>query len=287
MKMIHYLTIFIVLILTGSAGFSTESIFPPGIDQRWYAKHYAALEEPPIWPLAKLDSTHTIYRYLDLPTWGNPLLIRVDEDEHGKKQLTFKKLSGDGGYEPVGSLKENKIIPMSDEDFAIFTNLLIRADFWMLPNELPDQPGFDGSRAIMEAVVNGRYHIVDWWSPEFGSFALACAHLQKLCLPDELIPPATLYNMDPKGLSLSIGQEDLIQKAKEWKTEEQARAYLGSPHAEEIDSAGKNLFYIISQGAILALRFDNNGIKTKALYYPKQENGQHRPPEGRGEAPRP
>ena len=40
--------------------------------------------------------------------------------------------------------------------------------------------GNDGAQWILEGMKDGRYHVVDRWSPDGGDYRAACLHLLKL-----------------------------------------------------------------------------------------------------------
>jgi hypothetical protein len=81
-------------------------------------------------------------------------------------------LDGAGGYAPGKVLKrvERALSPVERE--KLMANLS-RIDFWRMETN-SGGAGLDGAQWIMEGVHDGRYHVVDRWSPESGAYREAC-----------------------------------------------------------------------------------------------------------------
>lgn len=60
--------------------------------------------------------------------------------------------------------------------------LLDQSCYWQLRPEIDDS-GLDGAQWILEGVKEGRYHVVDRWTPQIGDFREACLYLLKLSNP--------------------------------------------------------------------------------------------------------
>jgi hypothetical protein len=126
-----------------------------------------ALKEEPLPPKTR-DKKSEIYRFTCLRTFHNPFSVRIDVVKGGKGILTRKLTSGKGGYEP-GSLKEKQSMDLSSAAIETLQDLIDKISFWKLPTTRTDVAGLDGSQWIVEAVKNGRYHVVDRWSPDSGT----------------------------------------------------------------------------------------------------------------------
>ncbi len=148
-----------------------------GTCDRWYAKHLRAMREPSLWKSSK-DTSKQSYRFLWLRTFHHPVSARLEVAKDGTAQLFVKVLSGQGGYEP-GHAILNRNSKVSKEAVDHFLELLQKADFWNLPTEEPETNviGNDGAQWIIEGVTGGRYHVVDRWSPDEGSFRKAALFL--------------------------------------------------------------------------------------------------------------
>jgi hypothetical protein len=85
----------------------TQDFFPDGVfgEQRddplsyagWYEKFLCSMGEVPLYPPAA--DVANVYRFLLLPTFDKPLLVRVTANEHGWS-LVSKTNDGAGGYAP-------------------------------------------------------------------------------------------------------------------------------------------------------------------------------------------
>lgn len=84
-----------------------------------------------------------IYRIMILPTWGNPIVVRVQR--HGELySLSARRLDGQGGYDP-GKLAESKAIDLGADDSKSLAVLIQNLDFFQLPAE-DHVRGFDGDQ---------------------------------------------------------------------------------------------------------------------------------------------
>jgi hypothetical protein len=179
MKRISYI-ILTALILNGCATPAQQgnrAYFPPAVFEsrpdlnafidRWYSGQLRALEEDPLLPKTK-DKNNEIYRFTCLRTFHNPFTIRIEVVKGNQGILIRKSTSGKGGYEP-GSLKESQSTDLSKAAIKTLHDLIDKIGFWDLPTTRTDIMGLDGSQWIVEAVKDGKYHIVDRWSPDPGT----------------------------------------------------------------------------------------------------------------------
>ena len=170
--------IILTTLLLGACAAQQEhkSYFPPAVfDSRpdknaffemWYSGHLRALEEEPL-PQKSRDKKKEIYRFTCLRTFHNPFSIRVDVIEGGKDILIRKVTSGQGGYDS-GTLKETQSIVLSRKASETLREVIDKIGFWDLPTT-KRVVGVDGSQWIVEAVRNGRYHVVDRFTPRPGT----------------------------------------------------------------------------------------------------------------------
>jgi hypothetical protein len=129
------------------------------------------------------------YRFLWLRSFHHPVAVRVWRSgaEHF---LVVKQLSGAGGYAP-GRLSVDRTRQLSNDEWDEFVRLLDGICYWQMPAE-DSRLGNDGARWILEGMKDGRYHIVDRWSPDGGDYRAACLHLLKL----------SGLGIDPKGVDV-------------------------------------------------------------------------------------
>jgi hypothetical protein len=107
-----------------------------------------------------------VLRALYLPTWGRPVAVRI-EKRAGDVVYRSVMLSGSGGYDP-GKIKKTTTRHLSKAEFETFLRELENSGFWALaPHD--DVLGLDGAQLIIEAVKDGRYSLVERWTPEHQS----------------------------------------------------------------------------------------------------------------------
>jgi hypothetical protein len=152
-----------------------ESYFPKGafsdysrVDlgrAEWYSKHLKALSEPSLLVLAKNPKLES-YRFIWLRTFDHPVTVRLDIRADGLGNLSTKVASGTGGDEP-GQIIENTSRPLTQEQTKIFLDRIKQTRFWNLPS-YENSSGKDGSQWIVEGIKEGKYHVVDRWTPGKG-----------------------------------------------------------------------------------------------------------------------
>lgn len=133
---------------------------------RWYVSHLLAMEEKPL--SSPATDQPDVYRLLFLPTFRPPAVVRLPIDS-GAWHAVYKRSDGRGGYES-GRLVSETRRTLSPKQAAEFSRLLEQAGFWEMPSS-EDSAGCDGSRAVLEGVRSGRYHVVDRWSPHGTPYA--------------------------------------------------------------------------------------------------------------------
>ena len=141
----------------------------------WYGKFLKAMKEPSL--LDVTEKNTEVYRFLWLRTFDHPISVRIEHDPSVTK-LIFIEMSGQGGYEP-GKLIRRTEKPIDDEKWSSFLKLLDQADFWNLEKD-KGIGGTDGSEWVVEGFRDGRYHLVDRWSPDEGKYREFCTYLLKL-----------------------------------------------------------------------------------------------------------
>lgn len=155
------------LVLSQSATFfpldETKGI--SSFEEAWYGKALRAMEERPLHSSAS-TTKGTVYRLTVLPTWGNPVTVRLGVVD-GKATIDGKRLDGHGGYEP-GRLVEKGSAALSPEALAAFDQLFTTLEFDKLPTRDPTN-GRDGTQYLLERVAGGKHQVVVRWSPEIDS----------------------------------------------------------------------------------------------------------------------
>lgn len=164
---------------------NTPSYFPRGAfypePQRekfiveWYTQHLTAMGEQSL--LSQTESSPESYRFLWLRSFHHPVAVRVWGAGDGHF-INVKQMDGAGGYQP-GKLITDQTRPLTNAEWDHFLSLLDRSCYWQLRPEI-DEAGFDGARWILEGIKEGRYHVVDRWTPQGGDFQEACLYLLKV-----------------------------------------------------------------------------------------------------------
>lgn len=152
----------------GQAGFDEDAF-----RRHWYSIHLRAMAEP---SLSCGDVELETYRFLWLRTFHAPIAVRLSLTGKGARVASVE-LSGAGGYSP-GTVVHRAERGLSSDEWSQVQRALQHANFWSTTPWLPST-GYDGAQWILEGRVGSKYHVVDRWSPEAGSFrALALAFLK-------------------------------------------------------------------------------------------------------------
>jgi len=148
---------------------------------RWYAKHLRAMSEPSLLDAAKNKSADS-YRFLWLPTFRQPIAIRLAIRSDGTAQLTGIEMTGKGGYDP-GLVATIEIVEISQDQIHQFRGLLQTTEYWSMltvDSKLHEESIRDGDEWVLEGVRDGRYHVVARVSPRNGTYREACLYLLSL-----------------------------------------------------------------------------------------------------------
>jgi hypothetical protein len=163
-----------------------ESFFPPKIltqDQpgntfrnNWYSKHLIAMNEESLY--SPQSEWVEGYRFLWLRTFHHPVAVRIWKCG-SVRFISVKELDGAGGYEP-GKLKLDRKRELTPDEWSGFMRRLDESCYWQLPTQDDAGAGNDGAQWIFEGVKGGRYHVVDRWTPQSGSYRELCLYALKL-----------------------------------------------------------------------------------------------------------
>ena len=141
-------------------------------------KFLNALNEKPLANMASEDHNAIVFGVLWLPTFDNPIAVRVVKSDQGAL-VRAVRLSGKGGYEP-GTIVLTKTTSLTNEQWASIAAKVENADFWKLGayEGEPLSTGVeDGHRLIVEGVKEGKYHRVARFNPEKGDFTDLCQEM--------------------------------------------------------------------------------------------------------------
>ncbi len=154
MEIVHYLA-------RDLARLGNSELSIPGypMDSTHYDKLLGRMNEVQLPNLAK-DFNVEVYRLMILPTWGNPIVIKVQR--HGDLYaLSVRRLDGQAGFD-TGNLVESKEIELSADDSKTLAGLVQSLNFFQL-SEDDSVVGDDGDDWIIEGVSQGKYHVALRW----------------------------------------------------------------------------------------------------------------------------
>jgi hypothetical protein len=105
------------------------------------------------------------YRFLWLRTIGRPVVVRIMHSESGT-ELFVVRLSGHGGSATPGNVELSGQKTLTKKDWRSIQGLLTLAHYDTIqPVLFEDMLGSDGSQWIMESVRDGKYRLVQRWTP--------------------------------------------------------------------------------------------------------------------------
>ena len=145
----------------------------------WYSQELRKLGEPSLLDMSKGKDVQ-VYRFLWLRAFHHPVCIRLDVLPDGTGLLTTKMLSGvDGEKDTKLILNDQQVLNRTDWFLTLFS----KQGFWDIKPFDHSVMGFDGAEWIIEVAKEGKYHVVDRWSPEKGpvySLGMAMLRMSKL-----------------------------------------------------------------------------------------------------------
>ena len=132
----------------------------------WISSNFAALEEYPIW---SSSPDGEIYRFTYLPTFRNPVSIRVKIRDDGVGYIFYKRSDGASGYDP------GELSAITKRELSIREAQEVRARLGFLKECRDPQTkrGFDGSYWIFEHRDRTGYCAVYVWQPRTGKWRQA------------------------------------------------------------------------------------------------------------------
>lgn len=154
---------------TQTAYFPPGSLGPPSDGTRqWYSAELAGLKEPSLWQESK-QSNRCTYRFLWLRSFNPAVSVRLDLHHDGSATLTAKvgnRVSNlDTRHLKIDSISRRRV---TRDHVRAFLRSVQSTSFWTLPTRERTTGMEDGAEWIVEAACDGRYHMVDRWSPANG-----------------------------------------------------------------------------------------------------------------------
>ncbi len=162
-----------------NSNFIAHSQISKAQQKYWEEVLLSRFNESPLLVLA--DSSDELYRFMLIPTFDAPVVVRIWRSKN-EYFLTTKKTNGEGGFgmKKFGKLSYEKTRPLTEEEWNRFFNLLNEAMFWDIPySDKSDDPVRDGASWIIEGYSNKNYHIIDRITPS-KELTKACVYLLNL-----------------------------------------------------------------------------------------------------------
>jgi hypothetical protein len=134
------------------------------------------MQEPSLSKLADQDHTATVYRFLWLPSFHDPVSVRFIKSGDGMILHAVRLNRRQGGYEP-GRIVASKTARLTRAHWERIASHLEKAKFWTLPTHKRQPFGglvVDGDTLVVEGVNDGKYHFVVRHSLPGGNFVDLC-----------------------------------------------------------------------------------------------------------------
>jgi hypothetical protein len=144
----------------------------------WFSKCLRDTDEPPLWP--PRDDRRPTFRYLALPSFDKPFVVRVERDDQRGWDLIAALIDyGESGRDAA------RVVRRVHRKLGWFERSRLEARskrlaFWDIPPYDEEREGLDGSTEVLEGADAGRYHIVHRWCPPRGPFRSFCRYLSGL-----------------------------------------------------------------------------------------------------------
>ena len=162
--------VILLLLLSANSAFAAEPGYFPidklgaqGIsefEQGWYSPILKKMDEPSLMTLK--DTRSQLFRFIYLPTWGNPISVRLSIID-GIGIIEGRRLDGQAGYDP-GKLVERTFVTLNKAEIDQAISLYAKLKFFNLKTA-DKLKGCDGSQWILEVADRGTYHVVVRWTP--------------------------------------------------------------------------------------------------------------------------
>ena len=127
-----------------------------------YVNILTSLQEPPL-PAMASARANVIYRFTCIRSFHKPFTITISQSR-GAYLLQRKEIT------EGGELFQAQAVAIPAKQVFQLHSLLTDLKFWDMAHPSP-RIGLDGSHWLIEAVHDGRYNIIDRWSPEEGEAA--------------------------------------------------------------------------------------------------------------------
>jgi hypothetical protein len=175
---------------------SPEDYFPACVfsdredEDHYMASSYSllleAFDEPPLFP-RKPSKDIECYRFTWTRAFHKPVVLRVDVKRENDATLTIKIGELAPWSHKITKLARNEKKRLEKDAVQSLKATVKRTNFFELPS-YEKVEGLDGSDWTIEALVEGRYHIVSRWSPQNGPVREIGMVLIEFAIAGDLVP---------------------------------------------------------------------------------------------------
>jgi hypothetical protein len=167
-------------ICEGHVGAQDEMWFPESLPARSRDRYSALLrrvDEARLYGKIT-NAPQDSFRLIWVRTFDNPIIVRVS-NQGSQIQGRMVRLNGNG-YN-AGEIMKQETFSLTAKEWSRITNSIGKAPFWALAAFDTKHKGNDGARWVLEVSTQGRYHVVERWSPsqstELSGFMGACTEI--------------------------------------------------------------------------------------------------------------
>jgi hypothetical protein len=135
-------------------------------ERDYYSAALLDAGEPPLPEIASAAPANTLHlRFIWIPSFHNPVIVRVTSAPNGDRWLVAKRLPSLSGESPArGSIER-----LLTREEARLVNALVEDSGILLESGRDTRmSGIDGARWVLEAADGKHYHLINRWSPDEG-----------------------------------------------------------------------------------------------------------------------
>jgi hypothetical protein len=140
------------------------------ISRDWYSKYLRAMMEPSLSCGRSPDGF--AYRFLWLRVSHHPIAVRVEKDG-AVVTLSAVELNGTGGTAPGGIVNRLQRA-LSPAEQGQFLARLRPVGFWEMKKNVDRFGSMEGAQWVLEGAEDGRYRVIERWSPQSGAYREFC-----------------------------------------------------------------------------------------------------------------
>ncbi len=156
--------------------------------------------EASIWQASRKHAPGAVYRFIWLRSFHPAISVRLDIAQGGEALLTTKVSNGCCDCAPPPKDTKQKPFQVKTTERRVsaaqvrqFLSCVEKVHFWTLPSRKDSLPGPDGADWLLEASSDGRYQLIDAWSPPTGDPANVLGRLMLFNLADLKLSDKEVY----------------------------------------------------------------------------------------------